>query len=57
MNTTNIKQLLRHARQLWNVDYVPPEINRRNRHQWVRAVNRLGDRWLLAKQVSRLTTV
>lgn len=56
MNPNDVKKLLRRARELWNVDYAPPEINRRNRHHWVRAVNRLGDKWLLAKQIDRLTT-
>lgn len=55
MNTTNIKQLVRHARELWNVDYVAPEINRANRRKWVRSVNRLGDKWLLAQHVQKKT--
>jgi hypothetical protein len=45
--------LLRRAVRLWNVPYVPKEINRHNRKAWVRSVLRLGDRWLLAQPVRR----
>jgi len=44
---------LRHVRKLWNVDYVPREINRANQLKWVRSVRVLGDRWLLAKHIER----
>jgi len=50
MNT----KLLKHARELWNVPYVPRETNRTNALKWARSVARLGDRWLLAKQVQRM---
>jgi len=53
MSITETKQLIRKAHNLWNVDYVPPEINRRNRHKWVQSVIRLGDKWLLAKPVEK----
>ena len=46
-------RILRHVRKLWNVDYVPREINRANQRKWVRSVRLLGDRWLLAKQIER----
>lgn len=46
--------LLRRARRLWGVDYVPREINRANQLKWARAVARLGDKWLLAQKVQRL---
>ena len=46
--------LLRRAVRLWNVPYVPKEINRSNAIKWVRSVERLGDRWLLAKQIGRI---
>lgn len=49
MNT----KLLKMARKLWNVDYVPAEINRINQLKWARAVHMLGDKWLLAKYVER----
>lgn len=48
----NVK-LLKMARQLWDVDYVPTEVNRRNQLMWARSVHRLGDKWLLAKHVQK----
>jgi hypothetical protein len=36
------KHLMRRARELYNVDYVPPHINRANQRAWVRAVISLG---------------
>ena len=45
--------MLRLARRLYNVDYVPREINRANQRKWVRSVRLLGSRWLLAEYVSR----
>ncbi len=49
MNT----RMLRHVRQMWNVDHVSQEINRANQRKWVRSVRRLGDKWLLAKHIER----
>lgn len=49
------KQLVRHARELWNSPLVPPQINRHNRKAWVRSVLRLGDKWLLKQKVERIT--
>lgn len=40
------KQLVRHARELWNSPLVPTSVNRHNRRAWVRSVLRLGDKWL-----------
>lgn len=51
MNT----KLLSMARRLWDVDYAPKEINRRNQREWARSVARLGDKWLLAKHVQKKT--
>jgi hypothetical protein len=48
------EQLRRKARQIYNNDMVPAHINRHNQRKWVRAVLRLGDHWLTAKQVGRL---
>ena len=45
--------MLRLARRLYNVDYIPREINRANQRKWVRSVRLLGNRWLLAEYVSR----
>lgn len=49
------RQLLRRARALFNNPAVDPRVNRHNRHQWVRSVRRLGDKWLLAKPLERRT--
>ena len=46
-------RLLRMARRLWGVEYLPPEINRLNQLKWARSVSMLGDKWLLAKPVKR----
>jgi len=47
-------QLIRHALKLWNIPYVSRETNRANARKWVRSVEQLGDKWLLAKQVERV---
>lgn len=48
----NVK-MLKHVRQLWNVPYMPLEVNRSNQLKWVRSVRRLGDKWLLANYVEK----
>lgn len=48
------KKLLRRARRLYSVPDVPASINKHNRHQWVRSVEFLGDRWLLAIPQGRI---
>ena len=45
--------MLRRVRRLYNVDYIPREINRANQRKWVRSVRQLGSNWLLAEYVSR----
>lgn len=47
-------ELLRHAVRLWNIPYVPRETNKANARKWIKAVERLGDRWLLARKVGRI---
>ena len=47
-------QLIKHALKLWNVPHVPREINRANARKWVKSVERLGDRWLVATKVRRI---
>ena len=49
------RELVRKANNLFNIPYVPQHIQRHNRHQWVRSVQRLGDKWLLATPVERKT--
>lgn len=48
-------KLLKLARRLWDVDYAPREVNRRNQREWARSVHRLGDKWLLATYVQKKT--
>jgi hypothetical protein len=50
----NTQELRRKARQLYNNKAVPTEVNQHNQRKWVRSVLKLGDKWLLAKQVSRI---
>lgn len=45
--------LMRRAVRLFNSEYVPANINRANRIAWLRSVQMLGDRWLLAAPVNR----
>lgn len=52
----NIKTLIRRGNELWNVPYVSPALNKRNKKAWVRSVLRLGDQWLLMKKIERLET-
>lgn len=49
-------ELRQKARSLFNNDMVPEHINQHNQRQWVRAVMRLGDRWLVRKQIERRET-
>jgi hypothetical protein len=46
-------QLARHALRLWNVPHVPREVNRSNARKWLRSVELLGEKWLLAKPIRR----
>jgi hypothetical protein len=48
------QELRRKARQLYNNKQVPTEVNQLNQRKWVRSVLKLGDKWLLAKQVGRI---
>ena len=48
------EHLRRKARQLYNNKLVPTEVNQHNQRKWVRSVLKLGDKWLLAKQVGRI---
>lgn len=46
-------ELLKMARRLWNNDLCPREMNRLNQLKWARAVDRLGQEWLLFKRIER----
>lgn len=48
------QELRRRARCLYNNSQVPQSLNQYNQRKWVRSVLRLGDKWLLAKQVERI---
>jgi hypothetical protein len=46
--------LLKRARELWNVDYISREINRANQLKWVRGLRIVGDKWLFAHHLERV---
>lgn len=50
MNT----RFLIHVRKMFATYDAPPEVIRSYQKQWVRSVRRLGDKWLVAKQVERI---
>ena len=54
MTPINMFALRQRARTLYNNDMVPDHINQHNQRQWVRAVMRLGDKWLIAKPIKRI---
>lgn len=43
---------LRQAVRLFRSDYVSKEVNKANRRNWLRSVERLGDKWLLASPIN-----
>ena len=46
-------QLKRRAVRLFNTDYVPLRTNKFNRRAWLRSVEMLGNKWLLAVPINR----
>lgn len=52
--TTKQSQLLRMAVRLYNSPHVPKHINRHNQRAWLKSIEFLGDKWLLAKKVGRV---
>lgn len=46
-------EALKRVRALFDHPDVPSHIRRHNQRQWVKSVRFLGDKWLLAKQVSK----
>lgn len=47
-------ELLRTSRRLWQpMDYIPADLTRKNQLKWAQAVQKLGDKWLLAQGVQR----
>lgn len=49
------QELRRKARKLYNNSMVSESINQHNQRKWVRAMLNLGENWLLAKQVKRVS--
>ena len=47
-------QLARRAVRLYSAPWAPLSLNKFNRRAWLKSVDFLGKRWLLADQVSRL---
>jgi len=50
MNT----RFLKRVRAIFAAYDAPPEVIRSYQRQWVRSVRRLGDNWLIAKQIERI---
>jgi hypothetical protein len=51
MNT----RFLIHVRQMFASYDAPPATIRSYQRQWIRSIRQLGDKWLLAKQIERVT--
>jgi len=49
MNTSMLKR----ARKLWCLDYIPYHQQRANIREWVRAIRVVGDNWLLLENIKR----
>lgn len=48
-----VSELIMRSQELFDSDLVTSDVNAANREKWVRAVQILGDRWLLAKVMKR----
>ena len=46
-------QLARRAIRLYSYDLAPKSVNRHNQRSWLRMVQLLGDKWLIAKPASK----
>jgi hypothetical protein len=46
--------LLKRARELWNVSYISREKNRANQRKWVRGLRIVGTKWLYAQHVEKI---
>jgi hypothetical protein len=46
-------QRIRQATRLFRSEYVSKEINKANRRAWLRSVQSLGNRWLLARPLEK----
>jgi hypothetical protein len=54
MMTMKQSELLRQAIRLWSNPLVPKQVQRHNQRAWLRSVQMLGDKWLIAKPVGRV---
>lgn len=48
MHHTN-EELEARSKILFNSEWVSPELNQRNRDEWISSVKKLGNNWLYAK--------
>lgn len=48
--------LAKRAVRLYRCDLVPKAINRANQRAWLRSVEMLGEKWLLAKPIQKEAT-
>ncbi len=46
-------KMIKRAIRLWRNPLAPKHIQRHNQRAWLRSVERLGDRWLLAKNFEK----
>jgi hypothetical protein len=46
-------KLLKHTRELFKTYDVPEHVRRDYPRKWIRSIRLLGDKWLLAKHVTR----
>ena len=46
-------QMAKRAIRLYSCDLAPKTVNRHNQRSWLRSVQMLGDRWLLAKPIAK----
>jgi hypothetical protein len=46
--------MLKRARELWNVSYISRTENRANQRKWIRGLRMVGCKWLYAHQVERV---
>jgi hypothetical protein len=47
-------RFLKRVRAMFATYDAPPEVIRSYQRQWVRSVRRLGNNWLIAKQIERI---
>lgn len=48
-----VSKLIMRSQELFDSEYVTSDINHANQEKWVRAVQILGNRWLIAKTMKK----